>query len=63
LGIYELLRISPETREMVMTRANARQIAHTAHSAGDLSLLRTSGFRKVRAGLTTVAEVLRATSA
>jgi general secretion pathway protein E/type IV pilus assembly protein PilB len=62
VGIYELLRISPETREMVMARANARQIAHTAHAAGDLSLLRTSGFRKVRAGLTTVAEVLRATS-
>jgi type II secretory ATPase GspE/PulE/Tfp pilus assembly ATPase PilB-like protein len=62
VGIYELLRISPATREMVMARANARQIAESALAAGDLSLLRTSGFRKVRAGQTTVAEVLRATS-
>ncbi len=63
VGIYELLLISERTREQIMQRANARQIAQTARAAGELSLLQDSGFSKVRAGETTIAEVLRATQA
>ena len=61
IGIYELLTVSEQTRELIMTRANARQIAKAAHAAGELTLLRETGFDKVRAGITTVSEVMRAT--
>ena len=61
LGVYELLTMTEQTREMVMTRANASRIAEAALASGDLSLLRHAGFAKVREGQTTFAEVLRAT--
>ena len=61
VGIYELLEVSQRTRELVMARANATQIAKSATEAGELSLLRDAGLAKVRAGVTSVAEVLRAT--
>ncbi len=63
VGIYELLTIREQTRELIMSRANARQIAQSALAAGELSLLRDGGFAKVLAGQTTLAEVLRATQA
>ena len=63
VGIYELLLINEQIRELIMSRANARQIAQSAMTAGDLSPLRDSGFLKVRSGETTMAEVLRATQA
>jgi len=63
VGIYELLVINERTRELVMNRANARQIAQAATESGDMSLLRDAGVEKVRAGVTTVSEVLRATKA
>ncbi|MHC4219943.1 MAG: GspE/PulE family protein, partial [Planctomycetota bacterium] len=61
IGIYELLVMNEQTRELVMARANARQIAQAARKAGDLTLLRDAGFEKVRSGESTIAEVLRAT--
>jgi general secretion pathway protein E/type IV pilus assembly protein PilB len=63
VGIYELLQITERTREQLMKQANARQIAQAATAAGELSLLKVSGFSKVRDGQTTLAEVLRATQA
>ncbi len=63
IGIYELLVISEATRELLMARANTGRIAQAALAAGDLALLRDAGLAKVRAGLTTVAEVVRATAA
>ena len=63
VGIYELLLINGQIRELIMSRANARQIAQAAMTSGDLSLLRDSGFLKVRSGQTTMAEVLQATQA
>ena len=63
IGIYELLLINGQIRELIMSRANARQIAQAAMTSGDLSLLRDSGFLKVRSGQTTMAEVLQATQA
>ena len=61
VGIYELLAISDKTREMVMDKANARQIAAAAEEAGDLYSLRDASFYKVKAGVTTISEALRAT--
>lgn len=63
VGLYELLVMNEQTREMVMTKANAREIAKVAVAAGDLTLLRDAGFDKVRAGVTTITEALRATQA
>ncbi len=63
MGIYELLTIHEQTRELIMSRANARQIAQSALAAGELAMLRDAGFAKVLAGQTTLAEVLRATQA
>ncbi len=59
IGIYEMLVLNDRVLEMVMARANARQIAEVALEAGDLTLLRAAGLRKALAGVTTVAEVMR----
>lgn len=63
IGIYELLMMTEEIRELVLTRVNAGQIAQKAVAAGNLTLLREAGFAKTRTGETTIAEVLRATKA
>ena len=58
LGIFELLMMTPELRELVVTRASAGQILKVARRDG-LKSLREDGWNKVRAGLTTPQEVLR----
>jgi general secretion pathway protein E/type IV pilus assembly protein PilB len=63
LGIYELLAMTEQVKEMVLGHANAGRIAQAALASGDLTLLRNAGFEKVRAGETTIAEVIRATKA
>jgi general secretion pathway protein E/type IV pilus assembly protein PilB len=63
LGIYELLTMTEQVKEMVLGRVNAGRIAQAALASGDLTLLRMAGFEKVRAGQTTIAEVIRATKA
>ncbi|MCA9285820.1 MAG: type II/IV secretion system protein [Phycisphaerales bacterium] len=60
-GVYELLRMTERTREMVMERANASQLAVAAQADGELNLLRDAALEKVREGVTTVAEAMRAT--
>ena len=60
VGVYEMLRMNERVREMVMERRNAPSIAQTARDDGDLTLLREDGFDKVRAGVTSVSEVMRA---
>ncbi|GMU23174.1 MAG: general secretion pathway protein GspE [Phycisphaerae bacterium] len=62
LGIFELLMMDEELREMVVQRASAGRIQQLALKHG-LKLLREDGWQKVRAGLTTPEEVLRATKA
>ena len=61
VGIYELLTASEATRELVMTRASSGRIAEAALRSGDLALLRTDAFEKVRAGTTTLDEALQTT--
>jgi len=63
VGIYELLSLDDSLRELIMQQTNAGSIAQRALQDGNLSLLRESGFAKVRAGITTIAEVIRATKA
>jgi general secretion pathway protein E/type IV pilus assembly protein PilB len=58
LGIFELLMMNDEIRELVVQRASAGYIQKAALRNG-LELLRQDGWKKVRAGLTTPEEVLR----
>jgi type II secretory ATPase GspE/PulE/Tfp pilus assembly ATPase PilB-like protein len=60
LGIYELLIISEDIRSLIMQRSPASTISHKALDNG-MRTLRVDGWRKVKAGLTTIEEVLRVT--
>jgi general secretion pathway protein E/type IV pilus assembly protein PilB len=59
-GIYELLRMTDEIRELVIQRSSSRKIEHCGRDQG-LVLLREDGFDKVRRGITTIEEVIRVT--
>ena len=61
-GIYELLMITEEIRDMIYKRKTAGSIKKHALNAG-LKTLRMDGARKVLAGITTISEVLRVTQA
>ncbi len=61
-GIYELLLVSESLRPLIMNRASATTIAQRAIEAG-MRTLRTDGWNKVKAGETTIEEVLRVTQA
>jgi general secretion pathway protein E len=61
IGLFELLVTTDELRELIQARANAAKIRDVAMTSG-LTLLSQDGLEKVRAGGTTLAEVLRATS-
>jgi type II secretion system protein E len=60
LGIYELLLLNEAIRPLILNRAPASTIAQRAIEQG-MRTLRTDGWNKVRAGLTTIEEVLRVT--
>ncbi len=59
-GIYELLIVTEALRPLIMNRANASAIAQRAIENG-MRTLRTDGWNKVKAGVTTIEEVLRVT--
>lgn len=59
-GIYELLMIDEEVREMIHSMETAGVIKEKALQRG-LQTLRMDGARKVLAGVTSIAEVLRVT--
>jgi general secretion pathway protein E len=62
IGIYELLPINEEIRDMIYRRESAGKIKKRALEFG-MKTLRMDGARKAIAGITTVAEVLRITQA
>jgi type II secretion system protein E len=59
-GIYELLIVNEALRPLIMNRAPASTIAQKAMEGG-MRNLRTDGWTKVKAGVTTIEEVLRVT--
>jgi general secretion pathway protein E len=61
-GVYELMLINEEIKGLIHKRESAGIIKKTALNAG-LQTLRMDGARKVLAGVTTIAEVLRVTQA
>jgi type IV pilus assembly protein PilB len=61
LGIYSVMVLSERIKEMVVAMAPEAEIAAAAIQEGMLTL-RQSGLEKVRAGLTSIAEVARVAS-
>jgi type II secretion system protein E len=59
-GIYELLMITDELREMIVTRKSATDMLIVARRNG-LKLMREDGWDKVRKGMTTLEEIGRVT--
>ncbi len=60
MGIYELLILNESLRPLILSRAPASTIAQKAIEFG-MRTLRTDGWNKVKAGQTTIEEVLRVT--
>jgi type IV pilus assembly protein PilB len=60
VGLYEVLEITDELRELILVGASALEIKRKAIEQGMISL-RRSGLIKVAAGMTTLEEVIRET--
>jgi len=59
-GIYELLVVDDEIRQMINRRADSNEIKHIARNKGMLTL-REDAIRKASQGITSMAEVFRVT--
>ncbi|HUX09660.1 MAG TPA: ATPase, T2SS/T4P/T4SS family, partial [Terriglobia bacterium] len=60
VGLYEVLEITDELRELILVGASALELRKKAIEQGMISL-RRSGLTKVAAGVTTLEEVIRET--
>ena len=60
VGLYEVMVMKEEVKELVLSRSSASEIKKEAIRLG-MKTLRQSGIHKVKEGLTTIEEVLRAT--
>jgi type IV pilus assembly protein PilB len=60
VGLYEVMDITDELRELVLVGASGLELRRKAVEEGMLTL-RQSGLRKVKDGLTTIEEVARET--
>ncbi|HTY62340.1 MAG TPA: ATPase, T2SS/T4P/T4SS family, partial [Acidobacteriota bacterium] len=60
IGMYEVMEIGEDIQELILVGASAREIRRKAMEEGMLSL-RQSGLAKIKAGMTTMEEVLRET--
>lgn len=61
IGIYEFLKVDDDIRAAITARSSAAAIRHVAMSKG-MRTLREDALAKVRAGLTTIEEVIRVTT-
>jgi general secretion pathway protein E len=57
-GIFELLVVNEEIRDLILKKVNASKIKEHAIKLG-MKTMREDGFQKVQKGLTTIEEVLR----
>ncbi len=62
LGLFEVMPIDEEMRELILSGASASELREKAEDAGMISL-RLSGLQKIRDGATTIEEVMRETIA
>jgi type IV pilus assembly protein PilB len=62
IGLYEVMEITDEIRELILIGASALELRKKAIDDGMITL-RESGLHKIRAGVTTLEEVVRETVA
>ncbi|HEU5236888.1 MAG TPA: type IV-A pilus assembly ATPase PilB [Pyrinomonadaceae bacterium] len=62
IGLYEVMEITDEIRELILIGASSLELRKKSIEDGMISL-RESGLQKIRAGVTTIEEVLRETVA
>jgi type IV pilus assembly protein PilB len=62
IGLYEVLEVTDEIRELILIGASALELRKKAIDDGMITL-RTSGLHKIRTGITTIEEVVRETVA
>jgi len=60
VGLYEVMPMKEEVKELVLSRASTSEVKKEAMRLG-MKTLRQSGIMKIREGVTTIEEVLRAT--
>jgi type IV pilus assembly protein PilB len=60
VGLYEVMDVTDELRELILVGASAQELRRKAIDDGMLTL-RQSGLRKVKEGVTTIDEVVRET--
>jgi type IV pilus assembly protein PilB len=60
VGLYEVMEISEDIRELILSGASAMELRRKAIEEGMISL-RESGLYKIKEGITTVEEVVRET--
>jgi type IV pilus assembly protein PilB len=60
VGLYEVMTVSEEIRTLTLSRGSASEIGAVAVRQG-MRRLREDGLDKVKAGLTSMAEVARVT--
>ena len=61
-GIYEIMTITPNLRDLILQRASAMDLKRSAISSGMLTL-RRDALQKLKRGVTSVEEVLKETAA
>ena len=62
IGLYEVMEVNDEIRELILIGASSLELRKKAIEDGMITL-RESGLQKVRAGVTTLEEVVRETVA
>ena len=60
LGLYEVMPMKEEVKELILARSSTSEIKKEAIRLG-MKTLRQSGIHKIKTGMTTIEEVLRAT--
>jgi type IV pilus assembly protein PilB len=60
VGLYEVMPMKEELKELVLSRASTSEIKKEAIRLG-MKTLRQSGIAKIKEGVTTIEEVLRST--
>jgi type IV pilus assembly protein PilB len=60
VGLYEVLEVTEEVRELILVGASSLELRRKAVDEGMITL-RSSGLRKVKEGVTTIEEIVRET--
>lgn len=61
VGLYEVMEVTPQIQKMILTGSPVSEIREQAKEDGMITL-RESGLEKIRAGITTIDEVVRETT-